>query len=113
MIYQALLWRALFFVHAHLDSRVGYGGKWASNILVRILLLYSGSQQYLYSSTEPKKYKRLFAFLIVSFGIHQISGWQFSRVLIGSRNEEHPWIFTVWDGILLVVHARQFRKMKF
>ena len=29
MIYQALLWRALFFVHAHLDSRVGYGGKWA------------------------------------------------------------------------------------
>ena len=45
MIYQALLWRALFFVHAHLDSRVGYGGKWANNILVRILFLYSGSQQ--------------------------------------------------------------------
>ena len=51
MIYQALLWRALFFVHAHLDSRVGYGGKWASNILVRVLLLYSGNQKYLYSSS--------------------------------------------------------------
>ena len=24
-----------------------------------------------------------------------ISGWQFSRVLIGSRNFEYPWIFTV------------------
>ena len=45
MIYQAPLWRALFFVHAHVDSRVGYGGKRANNILVRILLLYSGSQQ--------------------------------------------------------------------
>ena len=27
--------------------------------------------------------------------IYQISGWQFSRVLIGSRNVEYPWIFTV------------------
>ena len=39
----------LFFVHANLDSRVGYGGKLASNILVRVLLLYSRSWQYLYS----------------------------------------------------------------
>ena len=45
MIYQELLWRTLFLVHAHLDSRVGYGGKWANNILVRILFLHSGSQQ--------------------------------------------------------------------
>ena len=36
MIYQALLWRALFFVDAHLDSRVGYGEKWASNMLERV-----------------------------------------------------------------------------
>ena len=27
--------------------------------------------------------------------IYEISGWQFSRVLIGSRNLEYPWIFTV------------------
>ena len=27
--------------------------------------------------------------------IFEISGWQFSRVLIGSRNLEYPWIFTV------------------
>ena len=32
---------------------------------------------------------------IKSFSIHQISGWQFSRVLIGSRSSEYPWIFTV------------------
>ena len=25
----------------------------------------------------------------------QISGWQFSPVLIGSRNSEYPWTFTV------------------
>ena len=29
------------------------------------------------------------------FSIYQISGLQFSRVLIGSRNSEYPWIFTV------------------
>ena len=29
------------------------------------------------------------------FSIYQISGQQFSRVLIGSRNSEYPWIFTV------------------
>ena len=75
MIYQALLWRALFFVHAHLDSRVGYGGKWASNILERVSLLYIGSQQIsLKLKLNQKKYKRLFAFLIVSFSIDQISG---------------------------------------
>ena len=27
--------------------------------------------------------------------IFEISGWQFSRLLIGSRNLEYPWIFTV------------------
>ena len=57
MIYQALLWRALFFVHAHLDSRVGYGGKWANNILVRILFLYSGSQQISLQLTLNQKEK--------------------------------------------------------
>ena len=57
MIYQALLWRALFFVHAHLDSRVGYGGKWANNILVRILFLYSGSQQISLQLTLNRKKK--------------------------------------------------------
>ena len=29
------------------------------------------------------------------FSIYQISGQQFSRVLIGSRNSEYPWLFTV------------------
>ena len=57
MIYQALLWRALFFVHAHLDSRVGYGGKWANNILVRILFLYSGIQQISLQLTLNQKKK--------------------------------------------------------
>ena len=32
---------------------------------------------------------------IYIFSIYQISGWQFSRVLIGSRNSEYPWLFTV------------------
>ena len=75
MIDRALLWRALFFVQAHLDSRVGYGGKWASNILERVSLLYIGSQKIsLKLKLNQKKYKRLFAFLIVSFSIDQISG---------------------------------------
>ena len=50
MVYQVLIWTALFFVHAqnsHLDSRVIYGGKWGSNILVLVLLLYRRSWQYL------------------------------------------------------------------
>ena len=29
------------------------------------------------------------------FSIHQISGKQFSRVLVGSRNLEYPWISSV------------------
>ena len=33
--------------------------------------------------------------LISLISIYQISGQQFSRVLIGSRNSEYPWIFTV------------------
>ena len=33
--------------------------------------------------------------VIYLFSIYQISGQQFSRVLIGSRNSEYPWIFTV------------------
>ena len=32
---------------------------------------------------------------INGFSIYQTSGKQFSRVLIGSRNLEYPWIFTV------------------
>ena len=33
--------------------------------------------------------------LIVSIRIYQISEYQFLRVLIGSRNSEYPWLFTV------------------
>ena len=32
---------------------------------------------------------------LLTISIYQISGKQFSRVLIGSRNSEYPWIFTV------------------
>ena len=32
---------------------------------------------------------------IFNFSTYQISGWQFSRVLIGSRNLQYPWVFTV------------------
>ena len=32
---------------------------------------------------------------IMLFSIYQISGQQFSRVLIGSRNLKYPWVFTV------------------
>ena len=32
---------------------------------------------------------------IIMFSIYQISGHQFFRVLIGSRNWAYPWIFTV------------------
>ena len=32
---------------------------------------------------------------VITFSIYQISGQQFSRVLIGSRNSEYPWLFTV------------------
>ena len=45
---------------------------------------------------------------------HQISGERFSRVLIGSRNSEYPWIFTVLGRDSTCLHvSRQFRKMKF
>ena len=38
----------------------------------------------------------MFAFKeIINFSIYQISGYQFSRVLIGSRNSEYPWLFIV------------------
>ena len=36
-----------------------------------------------------------FKLRIIIISIYQISGWQFSRVLIGSRNLEYPWLFTV------------------
>ena len=51
---------------------------------------------------------------ILVFSIHQISGQQFSRVLIGSGNLEYPWIFTVLgrNSTWLLV-SRQFQKMKF
>ena len=32
---------------------------------------------------------------IIIISIYQINGEQFSRVLIGSRNSEYPWLFTV------------------
>ena len=35
-----------------------------------------------------------------AFSIHQISGLQFSRVLIGSRNSKYPWILALFcNGI--------------
>ena len=33
--------------------------------------------------------------LPIIISVYQISGWQFLRILIGSRNLEYPWIFTV------------------
>ena len=42
--------------------------------------------------------RRLYIYIyiyIYIFSIYQISGWQFSRVLIGSCNAEYPWIFNV------------------
>ena len=33
--------------------------------------------------------------ILIIISLYQISGEQFSRVLIGSRNLEYPWIFTV------------------
>ena len=42
---------------------------------------------------EPKKYKGLFASFIVTF--NSLNQWIAVFVLIGSRNEEHPCIFTV------------------
>ena len=48
------------------------------------------------------------------FSIYQISEQQFSRVLIGSRNSEYPWLFTVlrpkprWRLV-----SRRSRKTKF
>jgi len=38
-----------------------------------------------------------------------MSGWQFSRVLIGSRNLEYPWIFTVLQTERKM--ARRFAKV--
>ena len=37
----------------------------------------------------------MYSLKLIRFSIYQISGEQFSRVLIGSRNSECPWIFTV------------------
>ena len=56
MIYQALLWRSLFFVHDRLDSRVGYGRNWASNILVRILYCTVEVNNIFTARAEPKKF---------------------------------------------------------
>ena len=51
---------------------------------------------------------------IKDLSIHQISEEQFSRVLIGSRNSEYHWLFTIlrpeptWRLV-----SRHFRKTKF
>ena len=37
----------------------------------------------------------LVEYMYINFSIYQISGYQFSHILIGSHNLEHPWIFTV------------------
>ena len=50
----------------------------------------------------------------ICISIHQISEQQFSRLLIGSRNSEYPWIFTVLGRVskwLLV--SWQFQKITF
>ena len=43
----------------------------------------------------PYRYKIQTMLTIWIFSIYQISGQQYSRVLIGSRNSEYPWLFTV------------------
>ena len=50
--------------------------------------------QLLYEGTvlgKPRSHKTI---TIVVITIYQISGQQFSRILIGSRNSEYPWLFT-------------------
>ena len=47
--------------------------------------------------------------LIMQISIYQISGWQFSRVLIGSHNSEYPWLFTVLQTERKM--ARRFAKV--
>ena len=42
-------------VHARLDSRVGYSGKWASNILERILYCTVKVNNIFTAHAEPKK----------------------------------------------------------
>ena len=42
-----------------------------------------------------KNYYLLYLTIIIVISIYQISGQQFSRVLIASRNSEYPWIFPV------------------
>ena len=49
------------------------------------------------------------SFEIAVFSIYQISGLQFSRVLIGSRNSEYPWLFTVLRTERKI--ARRFAKV--
>ena len=50
----------------------------------------------------------------VAYNIYQISEQQSSRILIGSRNSDYPWLFTVllpeprWRLV-----SRHFRKTKF
>ena len=46
---------------------------------------------------------------VYRFSIYQINGSQFSRVLIGSRNSEYPWLFTVLRTERKV--ARRFAKV--
>ena len=55
------------------------------------------------------RYYRRIKQLICRFNIYQISGQQFSCVLIGSRNSEYPWIFTVLQTEREI--ARRFAKI--
>ena len=43
--------------------------------------------------------------MLYYFTIYQISGYQFSRVLIGSRNLEYPWMFTVLRPERKIMHC--------
>ena len=63
-----------------------------------------------YSRRDDRiRLRKIMHLIIIS--IYQISKWQFSLVLIGSRNSECPWLFTVlrpeprWRLV-----SRQFRK---
>ena len=76
MIYQALLWRALFFCTRSLrqSGRLWWkmGEQYSRTGLIAV---HWKSTNIFKAQVEPKKkYKRLFAFLIVSFSIDQISG---------------------------------------
>ena len=57
-----------------------------------IVICYIISKFIAYSYKDMCIYMYVYIYI---FSIYQISGQQFLRVLIGSRNLEYPWIFTV------------------